>query len=68
MTEALSSPMAVTGAPAGRPTAPPPGAAGGPRFRLVDEQVELTGLVAAAALVLLTAGGLVMVARTGRVL
>ncbi len=40
----------------------------GSRFRLVDEQVELTGLVSAAALVLLTAGGLVMMARTGRVL
>jgi len=40
----------------------------GARFRLVDEQLELTAAVAGLALLLLTAGGLVMIARTGRVL
>lgn len=40
----------------------------GSRFRLVDEQIEVTALVAGLALLALTAGGLVMVARTGRVL
>lgn len=38
------------------------------RFRLVDEDVELTAVVAGIGLLLLTAGGLAMVARTGRVL
>ena len=40
----------------------------GSRFRLVDEQLELTGIGAGLAVLLLTAGAAVMVARTGRVL
>ncbi|MDQ7993164.1 MAG: VWA domain-containing protein [Propionicimonas sp.] len=40
----------------------------GARFRLEDEEVELTAVVAGLAVLLLTAGGLVMIARTGRVL
>lgn len=38
------------------------------RFRLVEEQIELTAPVAGLGLLLLTAGGLLMILRTGRVL
>lgn len=38
------------------------------RFRVVDEQIELTAVVAALALAFLTVGGVAMVARTGRLL
>lgn len=40
----------------------------GARFRLVDERLELTAVVAGLGLLLLTAGGLVMILRTGRLL
>lgn len=38
------------------------------RFRLVDERLELTAAVAGLGLLLVTAGGLVMILRTGRLL